>query len=236
MNPIERIGRLPSSDFKHYFETWCLNTSHHDLSREHVCVIASVASKCSTAVEFGVRRGVSSVSLAYGLSSSKSKHRKLTSYDIQEPSFKWSQFENYCKDAKVEIEFHIENSRKIAIPRTDILFIDSFHSYSHFMEEIRIHESKASKFIIMHDSSKTGTYGLKDQDSGYDQDHDYHKYDKQGMYNAAIDFERKYGHRWEVFYHSNVGEGLTVFITKNKDMHFDSSWLDSVKNFPRLRS
>ena len=52
------------------------------------------------------------------------------------------------------------------------------------------------------------------------------------MHHAAIDFAKKYKRSWEVLYHSNKAEGLTVFITKNKELYFDAECLGSFRNIP----
>ena len=76
----------------------------------------------------------------------------------------------------------------------------------------------------MHDSSKTGTFGLVDQKDGYDQSHDYRLYEKEGMHNAAMDFASMYKRDWEIFYHDDEGEGLTIFVTRNKSILDNDFW------------
>ena len=86
----------------------------------------------------------------------------------------------------------------------------------------------------MHDSSKTGTFGLVDQKDGYDQSHDYKKYEKEGMHNAAMDFAEMYKEDWEIFYHDDEGEGLTIFVTKHKELLDGDFWKDTTPYKLRL--
>ena len=222
----------PSTLEEAFFHSSFNGFNEHDLQVDHIWAIVSVAAQCETAVEFGVRRGVTTLGITFGLAHSEKKNPSLTSYDIEligldQHGLNWPGFIEAARERGVDCKFILGNSRKVSIPETDLLFIDSYHSYSHFMEEIRLHLHKAKKYIIMHDSSATGTFGLIDQKEGYDQTHDYKNYEKEGMHNAAMDFAELHGDEWEIFYHDDTGEGLTIFVTKNKEMRSKEFFYDT---------
>lgn len=226
---IERVNLYGTQTLEEAFAHFCISDqgiAEHEMSPNQIWTIVQIAAQCSSAVEFGVRRGVSTLSIAFGLANSESPTAWFNSYDIvkSSDSIDMEAYTKAAKDANVSAKFILANSRKVEIPETDLLFVDSYHSYSHFMEEMRLHSHRARKYIIMHDSSQSGTFGLQDQKEGYDQDHDYKNHDKEGMYNAAMDFAKMYSEDWEIFLHDNSAEGLTVFVTKNKDILNDDFW------------
>jgi len=53
------------------------------------------------------------------------------------------------------------DTANIEIELTDLLFIDSMHTYTHCKKELTLHGHKVSKYILLHD---TVTYGPRGQD------------------------------------------------------------------------
>ncbi len=48
---------------------------------------------------------------------------------------------------------------KVGIEETDLLFIDTWHVYEQLKEELRLHGSKARKYIVLHDTTTFGENG-----------------------------------------------------------------------------
>jgi len=102
--------------------------------------------KVNHITEFGLRTGNSTIALLY------SKPNKLISYDIE-----------YCQAAEfiseladeygVDFRFFNQDVRNIEIEETDLLFIDTEHTYEQLSVELNKHHEKVRQYIIMHDTT-----------------------------------------------------------------------------------
>ena len=54
-----------------------------------------------------------------------------------------------AKDNNVEYNFILEDTTKVKIEPTELLFIDTDHTYEHLKKELSLHSSKVSKWIII---------------------------------------------------------------------------------------
>ena len=125
---------------------------------EHVDVLREYASKSSSVAEFGVRGGVSTFGLIYGLSQSTAATKSYVGVDI-----------NYCditktmsqhaKEAGIDYTFIQHDSATVDIPQVDTLYIDSWHIYGHLKRELNNNHKKVNKWIIMHDTTVDGVLG-----------------------------------------------------------------------------
>ena len=112
---------------------------------EHLPILSSYA-KGKIVTEFGVRKGVSTTALLRG------RPKKLISYDINIKRFNL----NIMEAAKIEkINFSLIQADvlKIEIEPTDILFIDTLHTYEQLSQELAIHSEKVSDALILHDTT-----------------------------------------------------------------------------------
>jgi len=117
---------------------------------EHCEWLKDLASQCECIVEFGVRGGVSTVSLLAG------QPRFLYSYDIND-----CDVERFEKNSGSTIfKFTQGDSRQVTIPVCDLLFIDTDHSYSVLKKELDKHHSRVKKWILMHDTVLFGEKGM----------------------------------------------------------------------------
>lgn len=121
---------------------------------EHMDTLKEYASKCDTVTEFGVRWVVSTWALMAG------RPKSLTSFDI-------NHFEIYgvnpeilsktAEEAGVKFTFHQEDVLTTdKLVETDLLFIDTVHSYKQLKMELHLHAKKVSKYIIFHDTVSFG--------------------------------------------------------------------------------
>ena len=126
---------------------------------EHFPTLRDLAKDCQSVVEMGVRGGCSAYALAAGLEMSPLPDRWMLYLDI-----------NDCRNAKLEelatasgikIEFQKVDSRYVEIPETDLLFIDTLHTYGQLKTELALHQSKAKKYIVMHDTD--APWGFKNE-------------------------------------------------------------------------
>lgn len=126
--------------------------------KEHLPVLMELAVQCKHVTEIGSRDCISTTALYYGLSKRGGTGKKLVCYDIDDcPAIQY--FEQFAEGpAMPEFEFHRADSRKVMLEPTDLLFIDSYHSYQQLQKELELHADKAKKFIAMHDTTKYGEF------------------------------------------------------------------------------
>jgi FkbM family methyltransferase len=154
---------------------------------QHLPLLRSLADECNTVVELGVRTGISTRALLVS-------RARLYSYDISLEQSVTNLF-NLAKQAGKVCSYESADSLTMTIPETDLLFIDTYHTYAQLSAELRQHHSRAKKYIAFHD---TFTYGLKtDQDP------------KKGILTAIMEFMVEHP-EWRLKYHTSENNGFTV--------------------------
>lgn len=130
---------------KHY-ERLCNISS--DIN-EHLPTLKKYASECETITEMGVRYACSTWAFIEG------KPKKITSYDIDYKSFEPSDnlLHRICNNYGINFEFILADTLKIEIDNTDLLFIDTLHTYNQLIEELTLHSKNVNKWIILHDTT-----------------------------------------------------------------------------------
>ena len=112
------------------------------------------ASRCDHVTEFGVRWVESTFSFIIA------RPLKLISIDIEHPN-SYPQFngrENLelayecAKECGVDFTFKLGSTLGVDIEPTDLLFIDTEHSYLQLKHELKLHSNKVKKYILMHDT------------------------------------------------------------------------------------
>jgi hypothetical protein len=151
---------------------------------EHLPVLRDYAKLCKRVTEFGL--GHSTIALATGFPNS------LTTYDIARN--KCADYGALINDAGVSFEFVVADTLKVDIGPTDLLFIDTLHTYEQLTCELTRHGDKVSRFIIMHD---TTTYGEHGEVGGY------------GLNKAIGEFLCNH-HNWDVREVRDNNNGLVV--------------------------
>lgn len=124
---------------------------------EHIPTILKYGQECNHITEMGVRWVVSTWAwLACA-------PKKLISYDLYNPSHWGADITPVIDTAKtygLDFEFRERDILKIEIDETDLLFIDTWHSYDQLKEELKLHSSKVRKYICFHD---TTSFEFKDE-------------------------------------------------------------------------
>lgn len=128
-------------DIEELYATRCMTP--HNIDR-HLPLLRFLASKCQHITEFGTDEGFSTTAFL------AAKPKVLHSYDLHfnHPSLKevtksqplashWCHHEGDTLDADIE--------------ETDLLFIDTDHTYEQVIGELTLHGDKARKFIALHD-------------------------------------------------------------------------------------
>lgn len=126
---------------------------------EHIPTIIRYGEECDHITEMGMRFMVSIWGWLYA------KPKRLVAIDIDHPS-KWGRDINELIDTakhhNVDFEFRQENVLDIEIEETDLLFIDTWHSYKQLSQELKLHSNKVRKYICFHD---TTTFGSVDENA-----------------------------------------------------------------------
>ena len=190
-----RTPEMPLSiDF--CYETFCARPS--DIY-EHLPALRNLAEKCDHITELGVRTVVSTWAFLMA------RPRRFACYDILEhPNI--SVAARLAAGEGIEFEFFNRDVLKIEIEETDLLFIDTLHTYTQLLGELVRHSRNVRKSIVMHD---TVSYGHRDEvDDGV-------VIAKRGLVPAIVDFLNSAdGSGWE-HYGTDIGNnGLTVLVRK----------------------
>lgn len=175
---------------------------------EHLPTLYEYAKKCDHVTEMGVRWVSSSWALL------RANPKKIVSYDIvRDPNVQ------QLVDASAEygINFHFieQDVLKADIEETDMLFIDTWHTYKQLFAELNLHSGKVKKYILFHD---TVSYALVDEGT-YDCLSDIAlamPSEKQGLVAAINDFLlTEQGKEWEIERVYSNNNGLTIMRRKS---------------------
>lgn len=189
--------------YKHHFEVSDIN--------EHLPHLRRLASECSSAVEIGIRSMVSTWGILLGLSESDSLECQYVGIDLDLPP--WDKLQKariLAESMGVHFQFWKTNDMLIMIPKTDLLFIDSLHTYCHLTYELEHFAPMVNKYIAMHDTSAPWGYVDDDQYQG-----DYSEYDpkynriKRGLWPAVEDFLARHP-EWSLYERHFNNHGFTV--------------------------
>jgi hypothetical protein len=115
---------------------------------EHFPVIKKYAGKSDVVYELGVRSIVSTWALLAG------RPKEMTSVDIYAPSYYGGRLENVinaCTDEGIKFQFILASSLEISL-KTDLLFIDTIHTYSQLSQELKLHGKWTNQYILLHDT------------------------------------------------------------------------------------
>lgn len=136
---------------------WAKNTPGN--INEHIPVLFEYAKQCQTITELGTG--------AYPVSSwgfLRAKPKKFTTIDASDPSL-IPEAKKIAADNSIEFEFIKADTGNpdLVLEETDLLFIDTWHTYDQLKQEFKLHANKARKYIVLHD---TTTFGNCDEGFG----------------------------------------------------------------------
>lgn len=150
------IGSKVQNLVEYYKVLYDLQKTAH--SPEYMLVhdeIKSLLKNCSSYTELGVNQGTT---LALAL---LENIPKIRAYDISLKAYNPASkhFEEYAKEKNLNFSIFEANTHKCTIESTDLLYIDTKHTYEHLQGELKLHSNKAQKYIVCHDT--TLSKGLK---------------------------------------------------------------------------
>ena len=183
---------------------------------EHIPTLLKFAEECQYITEFGTRHGNSTIAFM------KSKPKRLDCYDINRTPV-IDILSKIAKETDLDFNFHQEDVLDTEIQPTDLLFIDTLHTYDQIKAELALHADKVGKYIIFHD---TETYRENGELPG-----------QNGIWPAIDEYMQKNKNKWELAQHFTNNNGLTIYrnIAKvdkhtNKTMDREIITISMVKN------
>ena len=119
----------------------------------HIATLVQYASQCPHITEMGVR-GLNSTNVFL-----ETKPKTLISYDWDKPPFEVDRealrlAQSKANDLKVAFNFIVADTISIQIESTDLLYIDTWHTYEQLLLELLLHSSLTAKYIIAHDTNE----------------------------------------------------------------------------------
>lgn len=168
------------------YQNACANIS--DIN-QHLPTLKHFADQCHSVTEFGVRWGASTRAFL------RSKASKVSMYDlfiddgVQE-------LVSFCQSNGKDVCYSLGNTLELTIEPTDLLFIDTLHTYDQLLAELNAHSAKVSKYIVLHD---THTFGCVDE--GH--------WGGPGLLTALVKW-LSVNPSWRVIHHTHINNGLTV--------------------------
>lgn len=115
---------------------------------QHIETMHKYANECNHITEFGVRTGVSTWAWL------ASRAQVIRCFDIQNVSNNLKFHYESAKETKKDFTFTCVDTAadKLDIEKTDLLFIDTNHTYGQCSKELKIHSHKVNKYLIFHDT------------------------------------------------------------------------------------
>jgi len=174
---------------------------------EHLPTILKYAKECKHITEMGVRW----VSSTWPLLLSNPK--KMISYDIVRHP-KIEEVIDLSKNYNIDYQFIQSDVLTIEIEETELLFIDTLHTYNQLVCELDIHSDKCSKYIILHDTTSFGEVDEMIYEHASNEIKNIET-KKQGLWNAVLDFlDTEKGKFWEIKERFTNNNGLTILERK----------------------
>jgi len=174
---------------------------------EHIPTLIEYASECDHITEMGVR-AITSTWAFLGAGP-----KKLISYDMENPNHYGANINvvyDVAKQYGLDYEFIQADVLTIDIEETDLLFLDTWHAYDQLKAELDKHNSKARKYIIMHD---TTSYEFRDEPLTSENTFKGEKSSGKGLWPAITEFLAE-NNNWEIYKRFTNNNGLTVLKRK----------------------
>ena len=116
---------------------------------EHLSVMHKYANECNHITEFGVRTGVSTWAWL------ASKAKTIRCFDIENVNQNLKFHYESANATRKDFTFTCVNTvaDKLEIEQTDLLFIDTAHTYEQCSKELKMHGHKVNKYLMIHDTT-----------------------------------------------------------------------------------
>lgn len=193
------------------YDQFVFHCSHPSDINEHLPLLRELARECGSVVEIGVNEIVSTWGLIQGLSESIQRPLSYTGIDLKYPALNTLfLFDRLAESNEIAVQFWQANDFDIDIETTDMLFIDSWHTYRHLTYELEKFSPQVRKYIAMHDTSEP--WGDMDEPCYLEEIPAYPPHispHKQGLWPAVEDFLMAHP-EWRLKERRLNNHGLTV--------------------------
>lgn len=126
---------------------------------QHLPTLYKYAKECDHITEMGVRNVVSTWAFLNAIPA------LMFSYD-KEPTQNIEQVYELTAGSLIDFRYIVRDVLEIEIEPTELLFIDTWHTYGQLKQELALHANKVSKYIILHDTETFGQVGEGGEDRG----------------------------------------------------------------------
>jgi cephalosporin hydroxylase len=106
----------------------------------------------------------------------------------------------------LDFEYIIGDDLEIDLPETDLMFIDTQHTYTQLKKELFQLHHLSKKYIIMHDTVSFERHGLAESGCEF--------FETKGLKDAIEEFLESHGDEWEIHEHHTYCNGLTIMKRK----------------------
>lgn len=189
---------VPPVTIDDYYYLVCTRPSE---IHEHLPTIKKYAQLCDHVTEMGVSAGKSS----WAIVAARPRVHRL--YDIN-PGCDDAIRRRLAIDAGIDYRFETADTGNPAlqIEQTDLLFIDTWHTYDQLRKEFELHAHKVNKYIILHD---TTIYGDSPEPGSYQGTVVPLANPDKGLWPAVEEFLEANA-EWQILERFHNNSGLTV--------------------------
>ena len=178
---------------------------------EHLGLLRLLAHQCASAVEIGVKGMGSTWGILKGLSEDTSEPRSYLGIDTgPHPAAVLRYAKKVAEECGIAFDVLQVSELNADIGTTDLLFINSFHTYTHLMYELETFSPKVAKFIALPYTNIPSAYF---NDPAYLGDYSEFPclYDplKRGIWLAMEDFLKRH-REWALYERRFNNNGFTV--------------------------
>lgn len=161
---------------------------------EHVPTIEALAADCLHVTEMGTRCGVSLIALLHG------RPHRAVAFDAQVPPT-IRRLRAFASAAGVDFRFRQEDTLAATIEPTDLLLLDTLHTFAQLYAELRLHAARVHKWIVCHDTTTFADVGEDGKGPG--------------LWAAVSDFLGEQRRVWELHERHENCNGLTILRRKD---------------------
>ena len=205
-------GRIQEPNLSNIYNFYAgLSVAECDIG-EHMPVLRQLSKECPSVVEIGLGLIISTWGLLEGLSENSAIHRSYLGIDIAlPPGYDLQLAKQQAEKNNIQFRFQrINDLHLTSLEPTDLLFIDSMHTYCHLTYELETFSPYVRKYIALHDTSEP--WGDKDDNEyigNYAEYPSHYDRSKRGLWPAVVDFLGRHP-EWELQERRLNCHGFTV--------------------------
>lgn len=143
---VKEFTKFKDDAYQNYIESeYALACTTPTDINEHIPTLRSLAEKCTSVIELGVREGWSTRAFL-------TQKIKLRSYDIVMWPYVAHLFQT-MKNIGRDFDYIHASSLDIELDMCDMIFFDTEHTYEQLSKELVLHGNKANKYLVFHDTT-----------------------------------------------------------------------------------